>query len=110
MCCFSYTVSEHLRNSAARGKSGTLLGSIFYILILIVSVVSCGATLKKLPKGVADIAAAYRAGDRDELMASLGVALFYWVVSILMLVVFLIPIAMRMARGYGALGELLRGF
>lgn len=85
-------------------------GSIFYFLILIVSVMFCGATLKKLPSDIADITAAYRAGDRDELMASLGVALFYWVVSILMLVLVLIPTGVRMVSGFGSFGEFLRGF
>ena len=58
-----------------------MFGIIWTIGVFLAAAGFCLVTLNKLPRDISAIATAIRERNRDEIWASLGVALFFWGVT-----------------------------
>ena len=64
---------------------------IAYAIFLALSVAFVLNTINKLPRDIGAIRKAFREDDRDEKIASIGVALFMWIVSLILLTIVILP-------------------
>ncbi len=62
------------------------------LLLFIFGILVCLKTIWTFPGDIAGILAAYRSGDRDELLSSAGATLFYWIFTAALIWFSIIPV------------------